>query len=49
MQCTEAKECLEGRHRRLAPVVAEDVFVEIDLEVGVADAAVGAVQPGFEV
>jgi hypothetical protein len=29
--------------------VAEDVLVEVDLQVRIADAAVGAVQPGLEV
>ena len=29
----ESEECLEGGHRGATPVVAEDVFVEVDLEV----------------
>src|SRR6266511_6133271 len=46
---TESEQCLEGGHRRAASVVAEDELVEVDLEVGVADAAVGAVHPRLEV
>ena len=41
----EAEEGLEGRHRGAAAVVAEDELVEVDLQVGIADAAVGAVHP----
>jgi hypothetical protein len=45
----ESEEGLEGRHRGAAAVVAEDVFVEVDLQVLVRDAAVGAMQPRLEV
>jgi hypothetical protein len=37
----EAQQRLEGRHGGAAPVVAEDVLVEVDGQVLVADAAVG--------
>jgi hypothetical protein len=40
---------MEGGHRCAAAVVAKDVFVEVDLQVWVADAAVGAAQSGLAV
>src|SRR5215218_7060694 len=49
VQRAEAEQCLEGGHRVVAAVVAEDVLVEVDGQVLVADAAVSAVHPGFEV
>ena len=49
VQCGESEQRLEGGHGGVAAVVAEDVLVEVDLEVRVADAAVGAVHPGLEV
>jgi hypothetical protein len=44
-----SKQCLEGGHRRAAPIEAEGEFVQVDLEVGVTNAVVGADQPGLEV
>jgi hypothetical protein len=40
----EPKQGLEGGHWGAAAVMAEDVLVEVDLQVGVADAAVGTGQ-----
>jgi hypothetical protein len=45
----EPKQGLEGGHWGAAAVMAEDVLVEVDLQVGVADAAVGAVHPRLQV
>ncbi len=45
----EPEQGLEGRHRRAAAVVAKDVLVEVDLQVGIANAPVGAVHPGLQV
>jgi hypothetical protein len=45
----EPEERLEGCHRGAAPVVAEDVLVEVDGQVFVGGAAVGTVHPGLEV
>ena len=42
----EAEEGLEGRHRRAPAVEAEGELVEVGLEVIVADAVVGTVEPG---
>ena len=39
----EPEQRLEGRHRRAASVVAEGELIEVDLQVRIADAAVGAV------
>jgi hypothetical protein len=49
VQGTESKQCLEGCHRSAAAIVAEDVLVEVDVEVLLGDAAMGAVHPGLEV
>jgi len=43
----QAKESLDARHRGAAPVVAEGEFVEVDLQVWLADAVLGAPQPGL--
>src|SRR5215211_8757477 len=45
----EAEQGLEGGHWRAAAVVAEDELVEVDGQMVVGDAAVGAVHPGLEV
>jgi len=45
----ESEQRLEGGHWGAAPVVAKDVFVEVDGEVFVGGAPVGAEQPGVEV
>jgi hypothetical protein len=49
MGAAEPAQGLEGGHRREAAVVPEDVLVEVDLKVLVADSAVGSVYPGLEV
>jgi hypothetical protein len=45
----EPEQRLEGRHWGAAAVVAEDELVEVDLQVLLGGAAVGALQPGLEV
>jgi hypothetical protein len=49
MSGAEAEQGLEGGHRGAAAVVAEDEFIEVDLQVWIADAAMGPVHPGLEV
>jgi hypothetical protein len=49
MQGSEAEQGLEGGHRGAAAVVPEDELVEVGLQVLGRDAAVGALQPGFQV
>src|SRR5688572_15525189 len=49
MEGAEPEQGLEGGHRGAAAVVAEDELVEVDLEVALLDASVGALQPGLEV
>src|SRR3954462_14964922 len=45
----EAEQGLKGRHRGPASVKAEDVLVEVDLQVFPGHAAVRALQPALEV
>ena len=45
----EAEHSLESGHGRASAVEAEGELVEVDLQVLLADAAVGALQPGLEV
>jgi hypothetical protein len=45
----EAEQGLEGGHRGAAPVVAKDMLVEVKLQVGIPDVAVGAVKPRLEI
>jgi hypothetical protein len=46
---TEAEQGLEGGHRCAASVEAEDVLVEVDLQVRAGNAAMGSSQPALEV
>jgi hypothetical protein len=46
---SQTKQRLEGGHRLLAPIVAKDELIEIDLELSAADAVIGADQPLLEV
>jgi hypothetical protein len=43
----ETEQGLKGSHGRPAAVVAKYELVEVDLQVRVADPAVGAVKPGL--
>ena len=45
----QAQESLEARYRGAAPVDAEGELGEVGLQVGLADAVMGAPQPGLEV
>ena len=45
----EPEQGLKRGHRRFAPVMAKDEFVEIDLQVMTADAVVGADEPLLQV
>jgi len=45
----EPEQGLKRPHRRLAPVMAKDEFVEIDLQVMPADAVIGADEPLLQV
>lgn len=47
--CPEPEQGLKRGHGRLAPVMAKDEFIEIDLQVTAADAMVGADQPLLQV
>ena len=49
MLAPEAEHSLESGHGRASAVEAEGELVEVDLQVLLADAAVGALQPGLEV
>lgn len=44
-RCPKAEQCLKRGHRGLAPVVAEDEFIEIDLQLMAPDAVVGPDEP----
>ena len=49
MLSAQTEQGLEGRHGRAPSVEAKDVLVEVDLQVLLGDAAVGALQPRLEV
>lgn len=45
----KAEQCLKRGHRGLAPVVAEDEFIEIDLQLMAPDAVIGSDEPLLQV
>ena len=49
MRAGKAEQRLEGSHRGTAAVEPEDVFVEVRLDVLLADAVMGPQKPGFQI